>query len=487
MHSRYLPFAPAGFAPAGIPPFNPFGLGITWVCPGVLLVALFFLSLAMLPPHPTRAAPPPNVVAFPIGTSVEGREIVVWQIGEGSRPLVMVGAIQGSEGNTAHLVEQLAHRFAATMHLLPPDTCLYLLPVLNPDGLHHSSRYNSNGVDLNRNWDSGNWQPDSVDASGAVPGGGGTVPFSEPETKALAEWLFELRARSSSEVMVLFYHSAYPPTGLVLPGSAGSTLTRAFAQALGYRSSATWSSYPVTGTAPGWCARHGFHCFETELPNRANLNATQVQRHATAILAVLLHGQTQPGQRCFAETGFCIFGHIRHFWEQHGGIAVFGLPITPQHKDIINGTSREVQLFERHRLEIHPEHAPPYDVLPGRIGVERLEQQGRNWWIFPRTPPPNPADCSLAETGHAICEPVLSAWRAHGIELDGHHGTSEAESRALFGLPLSDVQTETLPDGQSYQVQWFERARFEIHPFPTDDAPAMVLSGLLGRELQQGP
>jgi hypothetical protein len=30
--------------------------------------------------------------------------------------------------------------------------------------------------------------------------------------------------------------------------------------------------------------------------------------------------------------------------------------------------------------------------------------------------------------------------------------------RTLFGLPLSDLMTETLSDGKQYQVQWFERA-----------------------------
>ena len=40
---------------------------------------------------------------------------------------------------------------------------------------------------------------------------------------------------------------------------------------------------------------------------------------------------------------------------------------------------------------------------------------------------------------------------------------SEAESLALFGQPLSELQVETSSDGQSYTVQWFERARFEDH------------------------
>ena len=47
--------------------------------------------------------------------------------------------------------------------------------------------------------------------------------------------------------------------------------------------------------------------------------------------------QAQPGQRCFAETSFCIAGRIRAFWEQNGGLRVFGFPTTPP----AHGTGRE--------------------------------------------------------------------------------------------------------------------------------------------------
>jgi Tol biopolymer transport system component len=63
----------------------------------------------------------------------------------------------------------------------------------------------------------------------------------------------------------------------------------------------------------------------------------------------------------------------------------------------------------------------------------------------------------------------------------GDPGISDAESLALFGLPISPLQEEDI-EGQTYQVQWFERARFELHP---ENAPPFdVLLGLLGREAQ---
>lgn len=189
----------------------------------------------------------------------------------------------------------------------------------------------------------------------------------------------------------------------------------------------------------------------------------------------------QTGERCFSETGFCIAGRIRTFWEQNGGLPVFGFPIGPEQDMMIEGKVVRAQNFERNRLELHPENRPPFDVLLGRLGADRLAQQGRDWFAFPKSN--SQSGCRFfAETGHNICGDFLAVWRANGLELDGRRGKTEAESLALFGLPLSDVVTEMLGDGKSYQVQWFERARLELHP--ENAPPNRVLLGLLGNEMR---
>jgi Tol biopolymer transport system component len=203
-------------------------------------------------------------------------------------------------------------------------------------------------------------------------------------------------------------------------------------------------------------------------------------------LAALLPGSVPASHaqssepRCFDETGFCISGRIREYWEQNDGLRVFGLPISPQRQENIEGQPLQVQWFERNRLELHPENAPPYDVLLGRLGADVLEARGRNWFTFTKDGEPAPG-CRAFETGFNVCGEVLEAWRANGLELDGVPGTSEAESLALFGQPISPLQTEVI-DGQTYEVQWFERARFERHP---ENAPPFdVLFGLLGNVLR---
>jgi uncharacterized lipoprotein YbaY/heat shock protein HslJ len=205
------------------------------------------------------------------------------------------------------------------------------------------------------------------------------------------------------------------------------------------------------------------------------------------LLPLTRPAQAQTDERCFAETGFCISGVIRSYWEQNGGLAVFGLPLGPQQAVVgEDGVSRQTQWFERHRLEIHPENAPPYNVLLGRIGVDALAQQGRDWQSFPPFDP-NQADAErcrfFAETNRQVCDEFLTAFRSFGLNFPNTPGISFEESLALFGLPISDPMTEVI-EGRELTVQWFERARFELHP--ENDPPFNVLFGRLGAELGGG-
>jgi hypothetical protein len=122
-------------------------------------------------------------------------------------------------------------------------------------------------------------------------------------------------------------------------------------------------------------------------------------------------------------------------------------------------------------------------VLLGRLGADVLAKQGRDWQQFPKSGGTS-GDCRyFPETDHTVCEPFLSYWQSHGLEFDGKPGYSAGESLALFGLPLSERHPEVLSDGKTYIVQWFERARFELHP--ENAPPYNVLLGLLGVEMKK--
>jgi hypothetical protein len=182
--------------------------------------------------------------------------------------------------------------------------------------------------------------------------------------------------------------------------------------------------------------------------------------------------------RAFPETGQTVAGRLLDYWNQNGNLPVFGLPLGPEAmQKSLDGTFR-MQLFERNRLEIHPENAKPYDVLLGRLGGDLLYKQGRPWETLPREQP-KPGCRFFDQTRHNICEPFLSYWRSHGLDL-GQPGTTEQESLALFGLPLTTPAMERNSSGDNVLTQWFERARFEYHP--NKPAQYRVLLGRLGAE-----
>ncbi len=183
----------------------------------------------------------------------------------------------------------------------------------------------------------------------------------------------------------------------------------------------------------------------------------------------------------FPQTGHRVCGRILQYWQQNGGLPVFGYPITGQYEEQVEGRPTQVQWFERNRLELHPENRAPYDVLLGRLGVAKLGAEGRDWTQFGKANPGAPH--YFAETGHAIAAEFWSAWSSQGLEFDGRRGKSFNESLALFGQPISEPMMEVSPtDGKTYLTQHFERARFEYHP-ENQGTPYVVLLGLLGREL----
>jgi hypothetical protein len=193
-----------------------------------------------------------------------------------------------------------------------------------------------------------------------------------------------------------------------------------------------------------------------------------------------LPSAAQGDARCFQESGACLTGRFRQYWEQNGGLSVFGYPLANAAQEQRPEGTFLVQRFERNIFELHPENQPPYDVLLGRLGVDRLEQQGRNWFTFPKASPAAPH--YFATTGHAVThEPFWQYWRTHGLDL-GDPGISDRESLALFGAPISPTEVETNRSGNTVLTQHFERARFEW--YPTNPDPFKVQLGILGTELR---
>lgn len=126
-----------------------------------------------------------------VGNSVEGRELSYLKISDNAAidetepELIFDGGIHGDEVGAAENMVRFARELCTTYS---SDTAIanrvnsreiFIYCMVNPDGRHYDSRYNANGVDLNRDW--GYMWNGEGSSSGA---------YSQVESKALRDVMY---------------------------------------------------------------------------------------------------------------------------------------------------------------------------------------------------------------------------------------------------------------------------------------------------------
>jgi protein MpaA len=126
------------------------------------------------------------------GRSYLGLPLEVWRPASDCR-LLIFAAIHGEEPETTFALSR------ALRHLSVPSPHCAVVLAANPDGLIRGTRGNARGVELNRNFPAGDWQPDPVphrstmDDPRDVMLSPGSHPGSEPETQALLGLIDDLK------------------------------------------------------------------------------------------------------------------------------------------------------------------------------------------------------------------------------------------------------------------------------------------------------
>ncbi len=270
-----------------------------------------------------------------------------------------------------------------------------------------------------------------------------------------------------------------------------------------YKSLHEWNQGPSNHDIAGgvWFTWHDEGSFASEslqlmgeLIEEAGLGTSPVDNPYQAFREVAAqglypHGDPNGFGTCAASTeGAPLFadacpyplrGALRDGWQKNGGVQVFGYAIeSASCQADARGRVLYAQHTQRARLEYHPELAgTPYAMSLGLVGRAVAPQAGVNPDAWSSVGAPHAAGCQFvgadANTGHYVCGKILSHWKSHGVNdpsLDAF-----TRSLRLFGLPISGPVTY---EGRT--VQWFERARLELHP--ENAAPFDVLGGLLGCE-----
>jgi hypothetical protein len=105
-------------------------------------------------------------------------------------------------------------------------------------------------------------------------------------------------------------------------------------------------------------------------------------------------------QRYFPETGHTLRGLFKSFWEQRGGLSIFGYPLSEEiTEQLSDGRNYTVQYFERARFEL-----AGGQVRLGLLGSTLAPCQRK-----PGLPPNNPPDGPVAEGDPAECASIPNA------------------------------------------------------------------------------
>jgi murein peptide amidase A len=212
----------------------------------------------------TAAAGPRIDRSIRLGSSVRGNAIVAVERGDPSGPKVLVvGCVHGNETAGIRIVKWLSRAQP------PPGIDLWLLPDLNPDGVHTNTRGNAHGVDLNRNfpW---HWRP----LMGLFYSG--SHPLSEPESRLAARLILRLRPR-----ITIWFHQ---PLDVVDESGGAGTIERRYAQ-LAHLPLRRLTRFP--GSVASWenARLPGSTAFVVELP-AGRPSAVAIARYAHAVLAI---------------------------------------------------------------------------------------------------------------------------------------------------------------------------------------------------------
>lgn len=104
--------------------------------------------------------------------------------------ILVIGVFHGDEPQGKFLIEN---------YLKENESRLLFIPCLNPDGMTENKRTNSNGVDLNRNFPTNNWELTEKNEFF-----GGKTPASEIETKFLVNIIDKYKPR-----LILTLHAPF--------------------------------------------------------------------------------------------------------------------------------------------------------------------------------------------------------------------------------------------------------------------------------------
>lgn len=149
---------------------------------------------------------------------------------------------------------------------------------------------------------------------------------------------------------------------------------------------------------------------------------------------VLLTYPSLAQERYFPEVGYVVEGEFLRFFNQHGGLRVFGFPISPAFRD----NAQDVQYFQKGRLELGPDGRADLSPLPEEFSIKATEPIGQDQV--------SAGGMYFPATGHSVVMAFLDFYLQYG-------------GPDLLGYPITELVNEN-----DRLVQYFERGILEWWP-----------------------
>ena len=191
------------------------------------------------------------------GSSSQGLPIISWRFGQTGPVILILGGVHGDEPEGNYIALGLLEKW---MKNFPYKLRLTLVPCFNIEGSLTAQRINGGQVDLNRNLPTKNWtsqtknwtsqmkkNPLESDKSSSLEKkryNPGPHPASEPENKALVEWIDKNQPQ-----LILSLHSWNP---LINTNGDCSPEADIMAEMTGYKLTDD-IGYPTPGSLGDYC------------------------------------------------------------------------------------------------------------------------------------------------------------------------------------------------------------------------------------------
>lgn len=232
-----------------------------------------------------------EVENFVIGKSSEGREIRCYKVISNkviSNKLLIVAGIHGNEVGTVKLAHHIINFCRDAIYDVSKNTkdamnrvstTVYVIPCLNPDGYHQAlknhdyahrgqvGRFNSKGVDLNRNFPSKNWQQKSTWGFGTnyndthVEVFCGEFGGSELETQALINFI-----KSENIENLIMLHNAGKDVVVYNDDAITKNWAEIYHKFTGFKIKINYNQY--TGDASDFARENNIHYMTVEGSSR---------------------------------------------------------------------------------------------------------------------------------------------------------------------------------------------------------------------------